>query len=44
MLPHLRFLSLYCSVVATAKALYSVHPSVAMARKGVASLKEKTGR
>jgi hypothetical protein len=44
MLPHLRFLSVYCRVVPTAKSLYSVHPSVAMARKGVASLKEKTGR
>ena len=28
----------------TAKSLYSVHPSVAMAQKGVASLKQKTGR
>ena len=28
----------------TAKSLYGVHPSVAMAQKGVASLKEKTGR
>ena len=27
----------------TAKSLYSVHPSVAMAQKGVASLKQKTG-
>src|SRR5271169_149554 len=37
-------LAIYCSVVPTAKSLYSVHPSVAMAQKGVASLKEKTGR
>ena len=28
----------------TAKSLYSVHPSVAMAQKGVASLKQNTGR
>ncbi len=37
-------LAIYCSVVATAKALYSVHPSVAMTQKWAASLKEKTGR
>jgi len=30
--------------VPTAKSLYSVHPSVAMAQKGVASLKQNTGR
>lgn len=34
---------LYCNVVPT-KSLYRVHPSVAMAQKGVASLKEKTRR
>ena len=34
----------YCSVVATAQSLYSVHPSVVMNQKWIASLKEKTGR
>jgi hypothetical protein len=43
--PRPAFVSIYTrSVVATAKALYSVHPSVAMTQKWVATLKEKTGR
>lgn len=32
------------NIVPTAKSLYSVHPSVVMAQRGVASLKENTGR
>jgi hypothetical protein len=36
--------AIYCKVVPTPKSLYSVHPSVAMNQKWIASLKEKTGR
>ena len=37
---------IYCKVVPTAKtrSLYSVHPSVAMNQKWIATLKDKTGR
>ncbi len=37
-------LAIYCSIVPTAKPLYSVTPRVLMAQKWVGTLKEKTGR